>query len=66
MSPSQKKQKETRGRKSMFPKGRTVSFKTDEAKANKFQKAAYNRQIPFSMWMREAAEEKFAREAANA
>lgn len=51
-------------RQPMFQKGRTVSFKMDEAKANAAVRAAYIREIPFSMWMREAAEDKMEREKA--
>lgn len=57
----------TRRRKmSMFTKGRTVTFKMDGAKADAAQKAAWGKGKPFSLWMREAAEEKLTREAVAA
>jgi hypothetical protein len=49
-------------RPSMFRNGRTVSFKMEEQMILAAMKSAYNRQVPFSMWMREAAEDKLARE----
>jgi predicted transcriptional regulator len=52
-----------KGRKSIFKTGRTVSFKMDKANADRAQSIAFGRNIPFSMWMRQAAEEKMQREA---
>jgi hypothetical protein len=62
-----KKEKPARRRKmSMFTKGRTVTFKMDGSKADAAQKSAWGKGKPFSLWMREAAEEKLAREGATA
>lgn len=57
------KAKPRKERVKMFPNARTVSFKMNEGTAKAATKAAYARQVPFSMWMREAAEEKLAKEA---
>lgn len=60
MSKNQKK------RPSMFKNGRTVSFKMEEAITLAAMKSAYSKGKAFSLWMREAAEEKMARETAKA
>lgn len=52
-------------RQSMFRNGRTVSFKMENATTVAAMKSAYSKGKPFSLWMREAAEEKMARETAT-
>jgi hypothetical protein len=51
-------------RPSMFKNGRTVSFKGEDSIFTAAMKAAYRGGKSFSLWMREAAEEKMAREMA--
>ncbi len=51
-----------RQRRPMFKKGRTVSLKMEDAIATAAMKAAHGEGKAFSLWMREAAKEKMARE----
>lgn len=63
MNKTQTKTQATK-RQSMFRNGRTVSFKMENAVTVAAMKSAYSKGKPFSLWMREAAEEKMAREMA--
>lgn len=58
--PTAKPKKSTR--QAMFKNGRTISFKGEDSVFVAITKAAYRAGKSVSLWMREAADEKMARE----
>jgi hypothetical protein len=52
-----------RGRMPLFPDGATVSFKTDAKRKRAYLKAAFDRGVPASMWLREACDKKLVTES---